>query len=152
MMQFVRSDMQMAYPSPRRRGIAIMTCLIMIGFIGIAVAAMAAHLSADAGRTRTADEDAQARQLLTFAAVDLQQRLPRAADDSIEEPVEFALPRALTGNGTKVAATRLAVQADRLEYRITATIETRGWSQVVVYQKTDNNWAMTEATLDRRTW
>lgn len=155
MMCIVKGKRRALIANHRHRGTAIMTCMVLLGFAGIAVAAMATHIAADAGRTRHNIADAQIRQLLTFAAIDLQQRLPVNDDDAIEEPVEFALPADLVTNPSSAAtvtASRQPSAADQVRYKITAMMGTRGHAQVVTFAKSGNAWKLIAATLDRRAW
>lgn len=137
----------------RERGAAIMMCMILLAFVGVAVGAMAAHISADANRTRHSIADAQVRQLLTYAAIDLQRRLPTQDNNSaIEEPVEFALPGELSNDGATLTALRLLAADGPVQFKITVTVRTRAMSQVVTYEKTGDTWKLIAATLDRRAW
>lgn len=137
----------------RERGAAIMMCMILITFVGVAAGAMAAHIAADATRTRHSTADAQVRQMLTFATIDIQQRLPTQDNDAaIEEPVEFALPGELANDGATLTATRLLPDGGLVQFKVTATLGTRAMSQVVTYKKNGDAWNLIAATLDRRAW
>lgn len=151
--QACRRSRDMLTRERRERGAAMMMCMILITFVGVAVGAMAAHIGADAKRTKYSTADAQVRQLLTFAAIDLQQRLPTQDNDAaIEGPVEFALPRELLNEGATLTATRSITDGGPVQFKITATVGTRAMSQLVTYEKTGDVWKLIAATLDRRAW
>ena len=137
---------------PIRRGLATMSALMLIGFVGVAVMTMTAHFGAENRRTRHTVRDAQIRQWLTFATVEVTGRLNAGSIDSKNKAISLPLPTNATAIAGNVAATMIQ-QTDKLAtIRIEARSESRHGSQVVQWIKQDNIWRVESAQLDQRQW
>jgi len=135
---------------PIRRGLATMSAIMLIGFVGVALMAMTAHFGAEMHRTRHAVRDAQIRQWLTFATVEVTGRLNAGAMGRENQVIPLPTPNNATSIAGKVAVTLIQQTDRRMKVRIEARSETRAGSQVVTWIKQDNAWRVESARLNQR--
>lgn len=125
----------------RSGGFAIMTCIIFIGFVGVAIATMTAQFAAEMGRTRHAVDDSQVRQMLTWAAIDLSQRSQIKDFANSDVQIEFSLPKELAARNAKLSATP-KINLNGLTFAISANLGTRSASQTIEFRKAGQRWKL----------
>jgi hypothetical protein len=131
--------------SPKRRGFALTTAILMIGFVAAATLAVTMLVSADARRTLGSAEEAQLRQLLTAGALDAQARLltnPSASSWALALPTE--LSDVATVNVTLLAPSDDASVRDA---QVRATLGARHFSQTIRFRQGTGKWTAVEAHL-----
>ena len=133
--------------SVHRRGFAIMSCLLLIAFIGITVSAMTSHFAAEANRTRHIADDAQLRQLLVAASIDLHARLNGNGRDAVADESAIALPKQLVADSPTLSATRQLNEAGRQQFRVTAAHGSRSARQSLEFRKVKDEWQLHAAKL-----
>ncbi len=88
---------------PRPRAFALLTGLVLLGLVGVALAAMSALFAQQARRTTDARRDAQLRQLLLASAVALEDRCAAWPAEAGEQAFAVALPKPLADNGASLS-------------------------------------------------
>lgn len=139
-----------AIRSSRRRGIAAVTAIVLLGLVAVALLAVSTAVVADGRRTRAATADAQLRQLLIAAAADAAAR-SRSWPDRVEpQDWSVALPPALSGDGTSVKVSA-APSGEGVAVRVEAQHLGRRAGQTLQFRRAGGRWQLREAVPDTAT-
>jgi hypothetical protein len=131
--------------SPRRRGFASFTAVVLIGTSAIALTAVAGVTIRQAQRTRDAAADAQLRQLLLAGQAHLAGVSPD--DQEFSDGYMPALPDRFAGDGASLLIR--AGQGGPSPVTATVTAECRGRtaSQTFAYDPEHGEWRVTEVQM-----
>jgi hypothetical protein len=136
--------------SQRRRGMATVTAIALLGLAAVAMLAVSAAVAGDARRTRYATADAQLRQLLLAAAADAADRSDSWPADVSAESWQLAIPPTLAQNGAS-ANLSVARAGDGVEVRVEAHYLKRRGGQTLRFRRTGERWELFEAAPDAAT-
>jgi hypothetical protein len=120
--------------SPRHRGLAMVTAIVLIGLTAMTVTEIGLTVAADARRTTQLAEDTQLRQLLLAADEFVLQHL---AAGHYQMPVPAQVP----------ASVMIDVHADH-SADLEAKLPDRRLSEHLSLTQTDNTWQISQATLN----
>jgi ABC-type transporter Mla subunit MlaD len=111
----------------RRRGFATTIALVLVGLVGLTLAAVAMSLTRDARRTGAEATDAQLRQLIVAGSIEARQFV-QSGDAKAGDVRKVALPPELTNDGAS-AEVRWTQGTSGLEAEVIASIGTRHLTQ-----------------------
>lgn len=114
-----------------------MTALLLMGFVSMALLAMASMLTYDARRTRQGEVEAQLRQMLLAATADARTKLGDMGAD--ETQWQVALPAELSHASIQLTGKQ---QGDQVEMRMNVTLEGKSREQVVWWAPAKNGWIL----------
>src|SRR5260221_12065473 len=122
----------------KRRAMAMLAAVAMVGIAAAAVIALSASLTADAQRTRRTAHDSQVRQLLLAGAASVADHAAGWAEAPQASGWEVALPQPLIGQGTLRIIN--ASQEGRTAYRVEAAFDGRHGSTDLCLERRDGHW------------
>jgi hypothetical protein len=134
--------------SRRRRGFALVFALVMIGLVGVGLAAMAMFFAVQARRTKALPVEAQEQQLLLAGASAVLAKMQEAGGGAALAEWEIPLPREA---GAAKLVCRPPEHADTaaMVWTIEATVNGQTARQVVRLVRVEGRWKIEAATLRR---
>jgi hypothetical protein len=135
----------------RRRGLATVTAIALLGLVAVAMLAVSAAVVGDARRTRYEAADAQVRQLLLAAAADAAERAAAWPADVADDSWQLALPATLAQSGGASVKLSLAHAGETLEVRVDAHYLTHRGGQTLRFRRSAERWELIDAAPDTAT-
>jgi hypothetical protein len=129
-----------------------MTAIILIGLLGVTLAAMSAFFAQQMNRTQQTRRDAQLRQMLLAGAATVDSRRSTWPAEVAEQNWTIPLPSTLAEEGATLSVHITPLPASTPSPTLHATIEgklnTHTSRQILTLTRTDAQWRITQSHLE----